>query len=484
MKFSKRIGLGNIPLNFYQKKKITNNKKAFHLTFSFINKNNFFFDNFKKNNENIFKNDKKIFYKNTINKSFSKTITKKEVSFIIKEYKSKIDSSVNIFEEIFPRGFSSKEKLVKYFDFDSISNNVNLEGKITLESINNSIFIPCWDIVDRGGKRWRPILGLMICDLFKIDLTDPNNNEDKKLFYKLLYLVESLHNASLIIDDVEDKSESRRNLPCIHLKYGEAIAINAGISFLFFPFYKIIHDIKNPLMIADLSKTFLQEISSLHVGQGWDIEMNVNKRTPSKEDYNDTVLMKTGVFPRFIVKLLKILVKDQLIKSGIKNKNNEENYIENIFNKLVEIVDNMSIAFQIKDDLLNISESDLAKGKGFFGEDIFEGKLTLMVLHTLNKSIENIQDKEKVENRQRRFEEIFNMKTKEPLLIKEAVQILKINGSIEFAENKMNYHVDKAILICDELINDICIKKKNKEFNVEAIDYIKHMIFYLIDRSI
>ena len=80
----------------------------------------------------------------------------------------------------------------------------------------------------------------------------------------------------------------------------------------------------------------------------------------------------------------------------------------------------MSIAFQIKDDLLNITECELSKRKGFFGEDIFEGKLTLMILHTLNLKGE--------ESKGKRLQEILAMNTKNPDLIKN-IQDMKIYGN-------------------------------------------------------
>ena len=95
-------------------------------------------------------------------------------------------------------------------------------------------------MIDRGGKRWRPMLWLMITDLFKVDLRNPSSSEMEKLYYKLMYLFESLYNSSLMLDDVEDKSEQRRNKPCVQLTFGVAIAINAGISLIFFPFNNII----------------------------------------------------------------------------------------------------------------------------------------------------------------------------------------------------------------------------------------------------
>jgi len=436
---------------------------------------------FKPRVINYDNNIKTHIYINKYSQANYSTFTKPNSSNILKEYKKKIDGSINIFEEIFPRELNSKDKFSNYFNTKSISENLTLDGDIPLDSLNNSIFLPCWDMVDRGGKRWRPVLGLILSDVFNVDLNNPSCCEKKKLFYQLLYMVESLHNASLILDDVEDKSESRRNLPCVHLKYGEAISINAGISFLFFPFYKIIQNIQDPILLSELSKSFFQELSAIHIGQGWDIEMNIKKRTPNVNNYKDTVLMKTGVFPRLIVKVLRDIIKQEICK---KKNLEETEFIDYIFKRLLDIVDNMSISFQIKDDLLNITDSELAKGKGFFGEDIFEGKLTLMILHSLNMTSGTGEEEKRIEISKIRLREILDMHTKDSVLIREAVEILKDNKSIEFAEERMNYHVDKAISMCNELINDIKKHGFDKQFNIEAIESIKKMISYLIDRSI
>ena len=398
-------------------------------------------------------------------------ISKKEET--LNFYKAKIEKSLFIFEEIFEIEFKNRNQFINYFNINKVSPNMILKGQNGLDSLNKSILNPCWDMINRGGKRWRPMLGLMISDLFKIDLNNPND-QNSKLYYKMFYLTEALHNASLIIDDVEDKSELRRNSPCVHKKYGEGIAINAGVSLMFFPFYKIVQSLENLLLIGELSKVYLEELSAIHIGQGWDIEMKVNNCSATPENYIDIVLMKTGVFPRLIVKLLSVLIKyDDKI-----NKNLEKKHIDYIFKVLLDIIDFLSIAFQIKDDLLNITDTDFSKKKGFLGEVIFVGKLTLMVLHTMNKEDGNNN------NCKNRLKEILLMNTKDSDLINEAIQILVENGSIEYATLEMNKNIDKSILLCEQLIEFIVTNKLEIILNIEGINSLKILIDYLIKRSI
>jgi len=131
--------------------------------------------------------------------------------------------------------------------------------------------------------------------------------------------------------------------------------------------------------------------------------------------------------------------------------------------------DNLSIAFQIKDDLLNISPSAVSDSKGMLGEDIFEGKQSLMVIHSLHQR-NNQNDAAKSD----RLKEILHKKTKDPTLIKEAISILSDLGSIKFAEGKMNEFFEKSLSMCKDL-NSIAVNK-------EATGDIEELAKYLINR--
>jgi geranylgeranyl pyrophosphate synthase len=187
---------------------------------------------------------------------------------------------------------------------------------------------------------------------------------------------------------------------------------------------------------------FMEEMTAIHIGQGWDIEMQVNKRLPYIDDYRNTVLFKTGVFPRFLVKTIFALYEGE----------NKER-IKHIKEELIKVSDYLSIAFQIKDDLLNITDSNVANSKGVLGEDIFEGKYTLMVIHSLENKFDNSA----------RLNEILNLKTKDPILIKEAIEILKVNKSIEFANKMMNDSTSQALACCKNL-------RESKSGSSELVD--------------
>lgn len=75
-------------------------------------------------------------------------------------------------------------------------------------ALNKALLDPAYDMIDRGGKRWRPVLGLIMARcLGRDNLEDFEANKD---VYFSCGLTETIHNGSLIVDDIEDGSESRR----------------------------------------------------------------------------------------------------------------------------------------------------------------------------------------------------------------------------------------------------------------------------------
>jgi len=139
--------------------------------------------------------------------------------------------------------------------------------KTDITSINKAIGEPIYDILDRGGKMWRPLLGMMFAEALGRNL---ENYEENKDIYYACGLTELVHNASLIIDDIEDNSTKRRGDLCLHKKVGIDVAINAGNYLMTAPITKINQyvGIENQLAMYEI---YGQEMQNLHIGQGWDI---------------------------------------------------------------------------------------------------------------------------------------------------------------------------------------------------------------------
>ena len=87
-----------------------------------------------------------------------------------------------------------------------------------IRALNEAIADPIWEFLDRGGKRWRPALFMIICEILGKKLTD---------FVDFAIIPEVVHNGSLMVDDIEDASEYRRGKPSTYKMFGVDIAINA-----------------------------------------------------------------------------------------------------------------------------------------------------------------------------------------------------------------------------------------------------------------
>ena len=214
---------------------------------------------------------------------------------------------------------------------------------------------PCASLVAGGGKRWRPLLAVLAYQLAG------GSGEE---IYTLTPLIEGIHTASLIHDDIEDNSELRRGQPAAHVAYGLDSALNSG-SWLYFQALGSLEAYRAPANIKlDLYAAALTHIRALHEGQALDIHWH---RTagffPSRKDYERMIRLKTGA-------LAALAAYTGMRAAG---KAHEESAA---FASLFEAT---GVGFQILDDVKNISAGNAGKKRG---DDIVEGKKSLpAILH-------------------------------------------------------------------------------------------------------
>lgn len=292
--------------------------------------------------------------------------------------------------------------------------------------IINEIVKPIWELLDRGGKRWRPVLMILCCDAVgggsKIE--------------ELIPIVEIIHNGTLMVDDVEDNSDIRRGKPCIHKLFGIDVAINTGNLMYYLPYLilkKIDLDKKTKLLVYEL---IYEEMLKLSIGQGMDIYWHSGGDKINEELYLKMCALKTGTLARMSAKLGAI----------IGNANKKQ------IKALGEFAESIGIAFQIQDDILNITNKKWGKE---FGDDITEGKRSFMVIRAIE--ICNLEDK-------KRLLEILNMKTKDIKLINEAISIIEKYDAINYAKNKAKELVNNAWEKINIYLKDTESKKKIKFF--------------------
>ncbi|HIG94261.1 MAG TPA: polyprenyl synthetase family protein [Nanoarchaeota archaeon] len=296
------------------------------------------------------------------------------------------------------------------------------------KSCTNAISKPSWNLLSRGGKRWRPLLMKLSHDVV-------GGRRDINSFF---IIPELIHNGTLIIDDIEDSSDNRRGKPCIHKIYGEDIAINAGNALYYLPLLLIIRNNSlNYKIKSQIYEIINEEMIKISFGQGMDIYWHKkNSEDVTEEHYLQMCAYKTGTLARIAAKLGAIL--------GSGNPD-QVNY-------LGKFAESIGVGFQIQDDILNITNNDWGKD---FGEDITEGKMTLMVIKTLKEA--SIEDKN-------RLLEILKLKTKDLNLINEAINILKKYDSLEYAKRKAKSLVYNAWCELNLVIKDNRAKKRLKMF--------------------
>jgi geranylgeranyl pyrophosphate synthase len=213
----------------------------------------------------------------------------------------------------------------------------------------------------------------MLCDLFGKLLGV--NEENINLINNL---TNDIHNASLVIDDIEDNSLLRRNVPCAHIKYGIPLSLNAGYYLIFKSLVEA-----SKVFKPETTNKILEYIYYIHEGQGMDIYYTQQKVIPSLAEYEKMMIYKTGY--AFIMNLELLMDKATNV---IMKKN-----VEKFKNSLILF----SLFFQIRDDYINLTDMDYWKTKGFC-QDFDEEKISYLITYfkTINAEVnvvEMMQDK-------------------------------------------------------------------------------------------
>lgn len=232
---------------------------------------------------------------------------------------------------------------------------------------------PTKELVSSGGKRWRPLLLVLLAEAVLEDkkLSDQQKEEALSNAFHLTPLVEFVHTASLIHDDIEDHSDTRRGKPSAYITYGLDSALNAG-SWLYFEAQVCIDTCS---LTAEqkliLYKTFSTELRRLHLGQAMDITWhNDNTSCPTAEEYIAMVRFKTGT-------LASLAAKTGILCAG---------GTEDLAQKCSQAVSKIGAGFQIIDDYINLTTGNTGKKRG---DDIVEGKKSLPVLLYNEKNTED-----------------------------------------------------------------------------------------------
>ena len=257
-------------------------------------------------------------------------------------------------------------------------------------------------IIRRKGKQMRPMF------LF---LTAKMLGETNDKTYDAASLIELLHTASLVHDDVVDDANERRGFFSINALWKNKIAVLVGDFMLSRVLLLSIE--KNNIRLLEIVARAVREMSE---GELLQIE-KARKLDITEEVYFDIIRQKTASLLSTVCESAAVSVDREDQASNMRK-----------FGELV------GLAFQIKDDIFDYGDSkEIGKPTGL---DIRERKMTLPLIYVLSKC--DIKTKKELIN-------IIKNHNEDSKYVKRAIQIVIDNGGIEYAQNKMNILKEEAL---------------------------------------
>jgi len=268
-----------------------------------------------------------------------------------------------------------------------------------------------------GGKRLRPCLSMFSCEAVGGDI---------QKVMPLAVSLELIHNFTLVHDDIMDKSYLRRNLPAVHIKYGEPTAIIAG-DLLFAKAFEVMLDIfDNPSVFKRLNFGLINCVREICEGQQLDMEFE-KKQDVSEKEYIEMIRRKTAVLFKFSAE------GGAILGGGTKEE----------IKALDKYGESLGLAFQIRDDYLDMSSDEGTLGKDI-GNDIRNGKKTLIAVRSISYAT---GDDKKL------LDKIFGNKGASEQEVKRVYNLFKDIKSIEYAKNTALEYSIKAKKTLDILDN-------------------------------
>lgn len=311
-----------------------------------------------------------------------------------------------------------------------------LEG-LDKEQYIQQIIRPIREIIDRGGKCWRSYAAIAC-----IDVVGGNSQP----YMNWLVWPELLHTGSLIIDDVQDRSEIRRGGPSCHVAHGEAIAINAGNACYFLGQILLLDDKLSDEVKLKAYQIYFETMRAAHAGQAMDI---------SSFHYLMSAVVQTGDIRELERKILAVhrlksaVPASMLAQLGAIKGKAQQAQIDGLGN----FFEALGLAFQIIDDVLNLRgfKGDLKDR----GEDITAGKITMPVVKAM--SLLSQPDREWLWKQ-------VSAKLTDKQSIAEVINLLERCGAIDCCEQQAEYLIEDAWKKLDTLIPDNDVKIRLRAF--------------------
>jgi geranylgeranyl diphosphate synthase type II len=276
------------------------------------------------------------------------------------------------------------------------------------------------DYPERGGKYLRAGLIMMACEAF---------GGDSSKAVRTAAAMEASQNWILIHDDIEDHSDERRGKPCLHKMVGMEQAVNAGDA-LHIIMWKMLAE-NRELMGQEQAFKVMDEFNAmlLTTAEGQAVEMKWiedKELKMTEQDYYDIIDTKAGIYT---------VVGPMKLGAMIAGANGQTPQMLESFGMP------FGRAFQIQDDVLNLTADPKKYGKEI-GGDILEGKRTLMLVHLMEHCTEDERNIIKT---------IFSRPREQKVQgdVNFVLSLMKKYGSIEYAKQKSFEFAAKAQAIFD-----------------------------------
>ncbi len=290
-----------------------------------------------------------------------------------------------------------------------------------------SLFEPISYILSLGGKRIRPVLTLLSCEML--------GGKPKDAISTAL-AIEVFHNFTLLHDDLMDKAAIRRGKATVHKKWNDNTAVLSGDAMLIASYHLIAKNKRKHL--KELLHLFSQTATEICCGQQLDMEFE-SREDVTEEEYIEMIRLKTAV-------LLGCSLKSGAIIADASEKDADLLYNFGI---------NLGLAFQLKDDLLDVYGDSKKFGKNI-GGDIASNKKTFLLINAL-----------KAESTR---EELQSWIRKENFVRKEKVKaVTAIFNELklkELSESRIEDYYEKAISCLEQL--DVPEKKKKELYEIAS----------------
>ena len=276
------------------------------------------------------------------------------------------------------------------------------------------LYAPITYSMEEGGKRLRPMLTLLSCGIFADEI---------EAAMPCAAAVEFFHNFTLLHDDIMDNAPIRRGKPSVFRKWNQNIAILSGDAMIVYA-YQLLEKAPSELL-SRLFNVFNTTAMKVFEGQQYDMDFE-SREEVAIEEYIEMINLKTAV-------LLSGAARMGAIVGGASDED---------LDHITRFADELGLAFQLQDDLLDSYGTEAQLGKAI-GGDILEGKKTFLMISALN----GLGEEER--------RELLSLHQRESLLPEQKVararELFDKADVRTLTEQRIKFHFDRALEALDAL---------------------------------